>query len=152
MTATLVGDTYVRADSPTTNFGSSTSLQVDGSPVKHFLLKFSVSGVGTQRVTAATLRLYNVDPSSAGGDFHGASSSWDERTVTWNTKPTYDPATVASQGSVAVGNWYDVNVTPLVTGDGTVSLLATTANTNGADYSSKEGTPGRAPELIVTTG
>jgi chitodextrinase len=152
VTATLVGDAYVRPDAPTGNFGSKTSIQVDGDPVKHFLLKFSVSGVGTRPVTSATLRLYDVNASSAGGDFHGASSTWDEGTVTWNTKPSSDAATVASLGSVAVGNWYDVNVTPLVTGDGPVSILATPANTDGADYSSKEGTAGRAPQLIVTTG
>jgi chitodextrinase len=152
VTATLVGDAYVRADQPATNFGSSTSIHVDGSPVKQLLLKFLVSGVGTQRVTSAKLRLYNVDASNAGGDFHAANSAWDEPTVNWNTRPSFDATTVASLGSVAPGNWYEVDVTRLVTGDGPVSIIATSASTNGADYGSKQGAAAQAPQLVVTTG
>jgi hypothetical protein len=43
-------------------------------------------------------------------------------------------------------------VTRLVTGDGTVSIVATSASTNGADYGSKEGAAAQAPQLVVTTG
>jgi acid phosphatase type 7 len=50
LTFTPSADTHVRADRPKVNFGASTKLQVDNSPVFHTLLKFTVSGIGTEAV------------------------------------------------------------------------------------------------------
>ncbi|MEA2001141.1 MAG: alkaline phosphatase, partial [Actinomycetota bacterium] len=47
------------------------------------------------------------------------------------------------------GNWYELDVTPLVTGDGPVAIRVSSPSPNGVDYVSTEGTPGLAPELIV---
>jgi len=50
---------------------------VDNSPVKHFLLKFDVTGVNGQTITNAKIRLYNTDAASEGGDFyHVSDDSW----------------------------------------------------------------------------
>jgi len=57
---------------------------------------------------------------------------------------------LASLGAVSVNTWYEVDVTSLVTGDGTYSLRISSTSTNGADYSSKEGA--HAPELVLTLG
>lgn len=146
-------DTYVRPDRPDTNFGSATSLQVDNSPVKHILLKFTVSGIGNRTVKGAKLRLFAVDPSSGGGDVHRTPvASWTERTVVWKTAPAPDPATVASFGRVSRNTWYEVGVTPLIKVDGSVSLRLTSSADDGADYASKEGGAGLAPQLVVTVG
>jgi acid phosphatase type 7 len=145
-------DTFVEADTPTTNYGSDTAIGTDNSPVKRILLKFNVSGVQGRQVLSATLRLYCVNPSGLGGIFHRvADTSWSESGVTWNNAPPGDAATLGQLGAVATGNWYQVNVTQLVTGDGTFSLDATSTSSDGADYSSKEGTAGLAPQLVVTT-
>ena len=97
------------------------------------------------------LRLWCVDPSNNGGAFHRvANTSWNEQTVNWNTAPPGDMAVLGSLGAVAANNWYEVDVTPLVTGDGVVSLRTTSTSTNGADYSSKEGSA--PPQLVVTVG
>src|SRR3990170_4415272 len=144
-------DTYVRADQPTANFGSATSLEVDGSPQKDFLIKFSVSGLNGRQPSSAKLRLYNVNESSSGGDFRRmGQSAWSEATVTWNDAPPGDPVPTASLGSVSTNNWYEVDITSLVTGDGIVSLRVTSPSSNGADYSSKEGAAQFRPQLVVT--
>ena len=151
LTFTPIADTYIEAGRPTTNFGSATTLQVDNSPVKHFLLKFSVAGIGTRTVASAKLRLYSVDSSSSGGTFYRVSdTSWGETTVNWNNAPAAASSPVASLGSVATNSWYEVNMASLVTGDGTYSLKATSASTNGADYASKEGAASFRPQLVVT--
>ena len=62
-------DTYVYSTNANTNYGSATTLQVDNSPVKNILMKFSVSGIAGRTVTSAKLRLYAVDPSPVGGEF-----------------------------------------------------------------------------------
>lgn len=141
-------DTYVESGLPTANFGSATSIHVDNSPVKHFLLKFTVTGIGSRTVASARLRLYCVDPASVGGDFHRLlDTSWSESAVTWNTAPAAEAATFAALGTVAAGNWYEVSV-PFVTADGTYAFRVTSTSTNGADFSSKEGS--FPPQLVVT--
>ena len=128
-------------------------MQVDNSPVKNILLKFPVAGIGTRPVVNAKLRLYDVDPSPAGGEFRRvADSSWSEQTVTWATAPAAETTILATLGRVVAGNWYEVDVTPLVTGDGVVTLRVTSTSSDGADYTSKEGTTGFAPQLVVTLG
>ncbi len=153
ITVTAVADTWVQNTTPTTNYGSRPTFGVDASPdVKHVLLRFDVSGLLGRPVVSAKLRLYCVDASGFGGEFHRVpDTSWNESAVNWNTAPAADAAVLGTLGSVQVGNWYEVDVTSAVTGDGLVSFEALSTSTNGADYSSKEGTAGLAPELVVTT-
>ena len=137
---------------PGVNFGSSTQFVVDASPVRRSLLRFTVTGVAGRSVTRATLRLYCVNGSSTGGALHGVpGSSWGERTVTWSNAPAGDTAVLGNVGAVAAGSWYSIDVTSLVTGDGTFSLDLTSTNSDGAYYSSKEGPAGQAPQLVVST-
>jgi acid phosphatase type 7 len=125
---------------------------VDHDPEKDLLLRFAVSGVGAGEVRTATLRLYCVGGAVVtGGEFHGsADNGWAESNVTWDTAPAAHPISVGALGPVAAGNWYEVDLTPLVTGDGVYSLRATSTSGDGADYSSKEGAFGFAPQLLVT--
>jgi hypothetical protein len=144
-----IEDAYVVSGSPTTTYGSATTLQVDNSPIKHFLIKFDVSGLNGKQVVRAKLRLYNVDPSSKGGDFYAVSdNSWQEETLTWNNAPVAQTTLVGSIGSVSANNWYEVDLTSLITGDGTYSLRITSTSSDGADYSSKEGA--NPPQLVIT--
>jgi len=145
-------DAYVLERRPDKNFGSKPTLLVDGSPPKHSLITFTVSGVGGATVTSVKLRLYCTNSSNAGGDFFRTSGAWQEGSVTWNTAPPPEGTALASLGSVATGTWYEVDVSSFVTGDGTYSLRITSLSGNGADYVSKEGTAGLAPELVVTLG
>ena len=123
---------------------------MENSPVKHFLLKFDVTGVNSQTVTNAKLCLYNVDGASAGGDFHNVSDdTWQEETVTWNKAPTADIQVLVSLGAVSANTWYEVNLTSHFSRDGKYSLRISDS-VGGADYSSKEGA--NAPKLLVAVG
>ena len=150
LTFAPVADAYIEQDLATSNFGTKTSVQVDGSPFKRSLLKFSVSGVGVNGVAGAKLRLYCVDPSSFGGEIRSITGSWTETGVTWDTSPAFGTSTISSLGSVVVGQWYEFDVTPLVTGNGDVTIGMLSANANGADYTSREGTAAQRPQLVVT--
>jgi len=109
-----------------------------------------MTGINEQTVTNAKIRLYNTDAANAGGKFyHVSDDSWQEETVTWDTAPTADPTSLASLGAVSINTWYEVDVTSLITGDGTYSLRISDS-TGGADYSSKEGA--NAPQLVLTLG
>jgi hypothetical protein len=53
--------------------------------------------------------------------------------------------------SVALNTTYSFDVTPLVTGDGTVDLLVKSTNSDGARYFSREGgSTTTTPQLQVT--
>src|SRR5213080_1978214 len=143
-------DATVRADQPDTNFGTSTTLVADASPLRNFLLKFSISGVGSCQVTSAKLRLFQVDSSDRGGDFHITTGAWSDSTVKWNYNfPALGPV-VASLGRVSSGQWYEVDLTPVVQWDGVVSLGVTSPSSDGAYYSSKDGA--NPQQLVLTLG
>jgi chitodextrinase len=145
-------DTFVQSDTPGTNYGANTAIGTDNSPIKRMLLKFAVTGVEGRQVLSAKLRLRCVNASGVGGAFHRvANTSWTEGGATWNNAPPGDSATLGQLGSVSIGTWYEVDVTQLVSGDGTFSLDATSTSSDGADYTSKEGAVGSLPELVVTT-
>jgi chitodextrinase len=150
LTFTPSDDAIAEQDTPAVNYGPLNQVTTDNSPVKRLFTRFVVSGVAGRTVTSAKLRLYNVDGSTAGGDFHSSEPSWSESTLTWNLQPLMGTGTVGSLGAVSPGNWYEVNVTPLVSGDGAVSFAATSTSADGAHYSSKEGAAGFAPQLVVT--
>jgi hypothetical protein len=107
-------DASLYADSPTTNYGASSTLETDNSPVKQYLIRFTVSGVGTRTVTGATLRMSCVDPSPSGGMFTvAASNDWTESTVTFATAPAAG-ATVATLGKVVAGTNYVIDLSSLI--------------------------------------
>ena len=142
--ATLV-QTY-----PNATRGTYTNLQANAGPVKDFLIRFDVAGIGAAGVARATLRLYCIDASDVGGDFWPVAPGWDESTVTWNTAPSATGAAVAALGKVIAGSWYEVDVTSAVTGDGPIAFRVSTSSTNGSGFSSRDGTAQLVPQLVVT--
>jgi hypothetical protein len=153
-TFTPVADTYVQSSTASTNYGTSSQIVVDNSPVRRTFLKFTASGV-TGTVTSAKLRLRTIsgnNGSSNGGTFKAVSNTaWTETGTTWNNQPAIDGATLGSIGSVVASTWYEVDVTAVVTGNGTYSFGATSSNSDGAYYSTRE-TGANAPQLVIVTG
>ena len=142
---TPVADTYVISTSPTKNYGSRTTLKTDGSPLEYIYLKFNVQGVGA--APSAALRIYAETNNSMGLNIHTVSdTTWNETQITWNNAPQIGPI-VASTGPIQAGNWYLVDVSSAVSGDGLVSFAITNPHTTGATLSSKEGS--HPPELYI---
>jgi hypothetical protein len=145
-------DAKVVKGQPNANFGTVTGLIADGSPAVRSLMRFDVAGVGTGTVTKATLRVFTTNASPVGGVFAGTDgASWTESTVNWTTQPQPGPA-VATLGPVTSGGYVDVDVTPLVTHDGTVDISVTSTNADSVTYASREATAARRPTLTVTVG
>ena len=150
LTFTPTDDATIRAGQATQTAGHTPRLLVDASPRQAGLLRFTVAGVGGRAVAGAVLRLHVLDPSILGGSVAPTTTaSWSETTVTWQNAPAAG-APVATLGRVRVGNWYELDVTPLVTGDGIVSLRLDTTSPNGVDFAAKESGPALAPQLLVT--
>ena len=144
-----VADAYVHAEKPTSNAGSSLSLRADGSPEVRSYLCFEVQGL-TGTVVQARLRLFANSSHSQGYDVREvADNSWGEDTITYDNAPAVG-SVVASSGSFSAGTWTEVDVTALVSGNGTVSLAFTTGSSTGMNLASRE-TSATAPQLILET-
>lgn len=144
-------DTYVLSTYPDNNYGSDVFVNVDNSPVTHILFKFNITGLTGRIVTNATLKVFNTNESRIGGDFYRVpDQNWSEKTVTWNTAPAPDSLLVGSLGTVVAGNWYSLDLTTFITGDGEYSMRVTSTSSNGADYSSKEGANPPVLEITVS--
>ena len=150
LTFAAVADATVRSDTPATNYGSATILEVDNSPVQDLLVKFTVTVPAGKTVTSAKLRLYDVEASVKGGDvYRTANTAWTEGAVTWSNAPAADATPLGGLGAVAVNTWYEVDVKQAVTGTATYGFRMRSPNTDGADYRSKEGGSATAPQLVI---
>jgi hypothetical protein len=152
-TFTPTDDAYVDQTAPSSNFGASSRIVADGSPVNDALVRFVVT-TGACPVASATLTLTvgtsSSDGSVRGGDLHATGTSWSEGLVTWANAPAAQPTTLASLGAVSGGATISIPVTAVVTGDGAVAFRLTNPSTDGARYFSKEGSATQQPKLVVT--
>ena len=150
LTFAAVADATVRSDTPATNYGGATFLEVDNSPVQDLLVKFIVTVPAGKTVASAKLRLYDVEASVKGGDvYRTAGTAWTEGAVTWSNAPAADATPLGGLGAVAVNTWYEVDVKQAVAGSATYSFRMRSPNTDGADYRSKDGGSATAPQLVI---
>ena len=125
-------------------------MKADNSPVENFLTKFTITGTAGKRIDKAVLRLYVTNPSNVGGVFRATTNTtWAQGTVTWATAPTADGVSLGSVGGVTAGRWVELNIAPLVKGDGTYSIRASSTSTDGVEYSTREAATNK-PEVILT--
>ena len=155
LTFKATDDATIDSTNPTLNAGTSTRLSADGSPVQDFLVKFSVTGTSGCALSKVLLQLTvgtSVNNNSAhGGDFYqAANSSWGEGTVNWSTAPAKSGSALASLGAVSLGETVTVDVTSVVTGDGSYSFRVSTTSGDAAAYFSRQGSSTQGPQLVVT--
>ncbi len=148
-TLTPAADAYVNSSSPTSNYGTNTSLRVDASPTLHSYLKFTIHGLSAAP-TKATLRLYATSTSTTGVNINGVSNtSWGETSITYNNAPPIDGPLAGSSGPIKTANVFvSIDVTALVKGNGTISLAVTTTNSTAISMASRE-TGTHAPQLVI---
>jgi hypothetical protein len=144
-----LADSYVKADQSTKNFGSRTTIRVDGSPVANGYLRFDVPVPTGESVTKATLKLWTNDSSGSGMTVHRVSDvSWGERTITYRNAPAIGTQLAAS-GSYSSGTYVPLDVTPAVSG-GPVSFAVKRSSSPANAYNSREA-GANPPELVVET-
>jgi hypothetical protein len=118
-------------------------------------VRFSVTGLGSATVASAKLRLYVPSDGTADGPgIYGctdpACATWSENAITWNARPPRASNATADTGQISGGTWVEYDVTPLVHGDGTHTLvIGPTPTSDGVVFSSREATANK-PQLVVT--
>jgi acid phosphatase len=148
LTFTPAADTYVNSASNSTNYGGSTSLRVDASPVVESYLRFTVQGLSGQ-VGQARLLIYASSGSTQGLVAQSvADNTWDEMTLTYANAPAMG-STLASSPAVSGGTWITLDVTSYVTGNGTFSFGITTPGSTAIGLASRE-SGANSPKLVVS--
>jgi hypothetical protein len=112
-------------------------------------LTFNIQGVNAP-VARVQLKIYANSATTVGCKvFAVPDVGWVERSITYNTAPPLGNQ-VGSIGSFRGSSWITIDVTPLVTGNGTFSLAITGLNATAVSLASREsGT--FVPQLIITT-
>jgi hypothetical protein len=148
-TFTSIADAYVNETSPTTNYGSLSTLRTDGSPILRSYLRFNVQGL-SGNVSRATLRVFANTASSAGCSASSVSNNtWTESTINYNNAPSVGGA-LGSSGSFGAGIWINIEVTAYITGNGTFNLALTPLGTTAISFASRE-SGANAPQLVIET-
>ena len=142
-----IADSYVSADAPTTNYGTATTLRVDGSPIVRSYLRFTVQGLnGT--VTKATLRIFANSASSSSLVASGVSNNtWTESTINYSNAPPLGTS-IGTAGPVTAGVWISIDITAYITGNGTYNLAVTTPGSTAISLASRQ-SGANAPQLII---
>jgi len=137
-------DAYLEGDT-----GYDTAHLKVEHPRRVSYLKFQVTDLPA-KVIRATLQLTeNGDPGGGTLRVHrGSHSNWTERTLQPSTAPAPEELVGKKTGPVGAGETIEIDVTPLVTGDGTYTVVLTLQQGgNDVWFGSKSGS--QAPRLTV---
>lgn len=152
---TPTADTYVQADRPTENFGTSVRWSTEGRTNiwRNALLRFNVQVPAGEHIVSAKLRAYSEASATSTEfvDVYGTTGSWTETGVTWENAPARG-TWLGKTGNFATGQWVEWDVTNWV-GDGGYTNFKLESNAlKWIGFKSKETTdPALKPQLVVTT-
>lgn len=139
----------VNEGSPASNYGGLTTLRADATPVVRSYLRFDVQGL-TGTITRVTLRVFTNSSSNSGYEVRNvADNTWNEGTINYSNAPAVDGATGTS-GSFGASAWTTVDITPLITGNGSFNIALTTTTTTAFSLASREA-GANAPQLVIET-
>lgn len=155
VTLTATADSYVSNGALGTNYGASTTLGVDNSPVEVTYLKFDLSAYAGRTLESATLQLRSAANSSGGKQNVKlvTDDSWTEGGITYNNRPALGGTTIGTLGPTALDTNYSVPLTVSgLTGElgQQLSLGLDTSSTDAVDLNSKEAGSTVAPKLVLT--
>ena len=155
VTLTATADSYVTSASPTTNFGTSTLLGVDNSPVEATYLKFDLTPYAGRTLESATLQLRSAGSGSTGTQNVRvvANDTWSETGITNGNKPALGTTSVGILGPTATNTNYTIPLTATaVAGElgQQLSLGLNSSSSDGLDLNSREAGSTAAPKLVLT--
>ncbi len=140
-------DAYVTSAMPDANFGSSTLLRHGLSRISY--LRFVVpDGVP---VASASLLLVASSSGDSATVWPVASNTWEEETITWNTRPFLGGTALGGITPQVLGGTYVVDLSSHIAAPGTYSIGINGPTQAGGSFCSKEhADPESRPRLIVT--
>ena len=143
-------DARVEEATPTTNYGGSTFVRTDAGadPDVESYLRFTVPP-GYGAVQSARLRVYATTGTANGPAVYTSGSTWPETGITWDTRPPRTGSATDDKAAITTGTWVEYDVTSLIGGAGTHSLVLAGTSSDGVDFASKEASANK-PQLVLS--
>jgi len=149
LTFTPTADAYVSAASPTTNYGTRSTIRADASPDLHGYLRFNVQGLAGQVISKAQLLFYSANNNSQGFRIYSvADNTWAESTTNYNNAPAFG-SLIKSSGAITTGSWFTLDVSSYVKSEGLYNFGFSTPSNTALNVNSRE-TGSTAPQLILS--
>ena len=154
-----VADTYVRNGTPTSNYGSNTTLEVklgSATTTREAYLRFAIPPLPGD-IRDAMLRVTATGTFAAGvhAVAQSTNAAWDELTLNWNNRPGTSNALATWQPQAGLTSSVEISDTARMTGaNGLLSLRIYATNTTAdglVTYGSREGAANLAPSLAVVS-
>jgi hypothetical protein len=160
VTAPATEDTSVEQRNPNTNFGSGNDLvggvrrgllRIEGNPQRFVLLKYQVPALpGT--VTQVKLRLFKRSGSpSEPLRVQGSPCSWNQGTVTWNTRPTLGAVLATLPGYPTGSVWVEFTLPTSAVAQGQACFAITKPSSSGAFITADDLQAPNPSHLVITT-
>ncbi len=168
-------DTKLNTGAKNTNYGTATTLDLDGDPDVSDLLFWDTSAIPAGSVIeSVTIQLNVTNTSSQAYELYVMQRAWDELTATWNQASsgnawaTAGALGIADRSSAAVGSITasSLGLNQIVLNSGGIAavqawidnpaenrglIIQDYGNSNGADVSSSEASAAaQRPKLVVT--
>jgi hypothetical protein len=155
LTFPAIADARVSQSSPSTNYGTATTLNVDGgtTSAQTSYISFYASGINGP-IQSAKLRVFcTTNGTSNGPAAYLADSNWIESStggINWNNKPGLLSGAFDNKGAIASNSWVEFDVTALITGTNMYTFALVADSSDGIVFSSREGTT--PPQLVLIPG
>jgi len=149
-----VDDAYVAGDLPSNNFGTTTDLQSDTSPVRESYMKFNLQSLANLPISQATLRMFVSSGSPEVQSIKQvADNTWTESAITYSNRPPKGATVTTFTHGSTTNVWREVTVTPAVVAaaGSFMSIAIDNAGSDGYTFNSDEAATNRL-ELFVAWG
>jgi hypothetical protein len=150
-------DTYTSSSAPTTDFGTSGSLAVYGSPENTAVLRFQFPAAPAGQVlTGASLRLRTTSLASAGSantlNVRSATDTWSETGTFYANRPAVSGTLGSLPGGTVPNTTYDITLDPSqISGwTGSRTLAVTGTGTDSSWFWSLQASASLRPVLNLT--
>lgn len=153
VTVKPTADAYVRSDQPDANFGAKYVLDAQAgsatSPTQVSYIQFVVNGL-TATPGSVQLQVYSYATSATGLQVWSAANTWSETAISYNTAPPLSQTMVGAIPTISTNAWATLDVSNVVTGNGTYTFAITTTSTANKQLASRESSAS-SPALIIQT-
>ncbi|MER5326993.1 endo-1,3-alpha-glucanase family glycosylhydrolase [Streptosporangium roseum] len=158
VTFAAADDVFISQAEPAKSFATATWMSVCGSTCgsatagqRIALTRFKVTGIPQDaedvKVTLDVLSARTTDTTVSA---HEVTGAWTEAATTWNTRPTLDETAIGSHSGFTAGTTAKLDVSSVVTGDGTYDFALTGTSATATVLMSSRETGSRGPKLTVT--
>ena len=130
--------------------GSVKTLKADNSPRSEAYVRFNLGVIDPATITRARFRLWATNGSVDGPSLHVLTATWSEGSTVFSNRPA-GGASIADVGKVKKDAWLVYDVTGAAQA-GTVDFALVGTSSDGTDFTSREGSSSRRPQLVVETG